>query len=385
MGYGMTRRGFLSHSAMGLAAAAGCRRMRMNPVKLGKVFPAYTDPVTGAQVFMLTNDAAKDDVIYQTHPMWTPDMAHLVFKSDRTGGVMLPHALAMDTGEVRPLVRAGKTPRFTLTWRTATLFYIDGREVYRVSVEAAYAGAQQPERVAALPEDVEMLAGSLSVNAGETVLYAGAQLKADKRWAVYALDLTSGSWSRAATVDFQVGHVQANPHDDRYVLFCHETGGYAPQRMWLLDAGERSCRPLYESPSKEWVTHEVWWGPERVIFTIWPYDEAHKQQAHGVCWSAIADGERRLLSQYPAWHTHGSPDGRWAMGDDFDRNIWLIDADSGARRLLTQGHSAGGHKTHPHGSFTPDSRGIVFNSSRNETADIYLVALPAWPQLPETQ
>ncbi len=152
--------------------------------------------------------------------------------------------------------------------------------------------------------------------------------------------------------------------------------------MWLLDAEERSFRPLYESPSKEWITHEVWWGPERVTFTIWPYDEAHKQQAHGVCWTDIREGERNVLCQYPAWHTDASPDGRWALGDDFDRNLWLIDAVSGERRLLTQGHTSGEHKTHPHASFTPDSRGIVFNSSRNGTADVFLVMLPDWKNLP---
>jgi oligogalacturonide lyase len=96
----------------------------------------------------------------------------------------------------------------------------------------------------------------------------------------------------------------------------------------------------------------------------------------------LAKGELTLHSQYPAWHTHGSPDGRWIMGDDFDRNLWLIEAATGERRLLTQGHQCEGGTNHPHASFTPDSRSIVFTSSRGGADDIYLVDLPEWKSLP---
>lgn len=40
------------------------------------------------------------------------------------------------------------------------------------------------------------------------------------------------------------------------------------------------------------------------------------------------------------WHVHGSPDGRWAVGDDFERNLYLIDRTTDEMQLLS-----GGHKT----------------------------------------
>jgi Tol biopolymer transport system component len=52
------------------------------------------------------------------------------------------------------------------------------------------------------------------------------------------------------------------------------------------------------------------------------------------------------------------------------------------RRLLTQGHKGEGCKTHPHASFTPDGKGIVFSSSRFGTEDIFLVDIPEWKSLP---
>ncbi|MCA9427675.1 MAG: hypothetical protein KC994_21525, partial [Candidatus Omnitrophica bacterium] len=45
-------------------------------------FEEYLDSVTGARVRILTNSPSKDQVVYQTHPHWTPGMGHLVFTSD---------------------------------------------------------------------------------------------------------------------------------------------------------------------------------------------------------------------------------------------------------------------------------------------------------------
>ena len=169
-------------------------------------------------------------------------------------------------------------------------------------------------------------------------------------------------------------------------MFCHETGGDAPQRTWVIQNNEKDPRPLYKETYGEWVTHEVWWGGDQVVFTVWPYDEEHTRKPHGILSADLATGQPTLHSQYRAWHVHGSPDGRWIVGDDFDRNIWLVRVETGERRLLTQGHLGEGCKTHPHPSFTSDSKGIVFNSSRNGNEDIFLVEIPDdWQSLPPAE
>jgi oligogalacturonide lyase len=78
----------------------------------------------------------------------------------------------------------------------------------------------------------------------------------------------------------------------------------------------------------------------------------------------------------PAWHTHGSPDGQWILGDDHDRSLWLICADTRERRMLTTGHATGLWKTHPHASFTPDRKAILLNSSYQGNDDVLLVKIP---------
>jgi oligogalacturonide lyase len=79
---------------------------------------------------------------------------------------------------------------------------------------------------------------------------------------------------------------------------------------------------------------------------------------------------------------NGSPDGRWAVGDDFARNLYLIDRHTDEMILLT-----GGHKTtaadHPHPTFSADSTRIEIQSamlsSDNRSMNICIVPVPeAW-------
>jgi oligogalacturonide lyase len=80
--------------------------------------------------------------------------------------------------------------------------------------------------------------------------------------------------------------------------------------------------------------------------------------------------QMRIIGQVPVgdagrsvWHVNGSPDGRWAVGDDFQYRLWLIDRHTGEMILLTDN----GHKTtaadHQHPTFSADSTRIEFQSA----------------------
>lgn len=352
--------------------------------KLDSVFEHYVDERTGARIFNLTPGQAIDHVVYQTHPMWTADMAYLLFHSDRSGNGMRPHALDLATGVIRGITEAGCTAS-TMTWKGGDLFFLAGRDLYVVNVAGAFKNEARPRLAATLPPECLEVRGTITVDAREDAFYAGALFEEDKRWGILALDIASGAWRKVVEVDFKVGHLQANPFVTGEIMFCHETGGDAPQRTWFVKADGTGLTPFYKETYGEWVTHEVWWAKDEIVFTIWPYDDAHKQQPHGIaCATRTAgpQGKMDVIAQYPAWHTHGSPDGNWAMGDDFDRNIWLVNVAAKERRLLSQGHLGEGFKTHPHGSFTPRNRAVVFTSSRNGTEDIFLAEIPDWSSLP---
>lgn len=380
-----TRRHFLGTASSFLALGLSGSRARGedSPKPLKDIFESYVDPVTGARVYDLTPGAWENQVIYQTHSMWTPGMSHLVFMSSRDDDGWTPHAVSLSTGKVQRLI-AEKVSPHAMTWSSGLLYFAQSRDIGCIDVIGAYEGRDTQRRVASLPPECLRLEGGLSLGADENVLYAGAVFEEDKRWGVLALDIARGEWRTIAAVDFRVGHVQASPHRADRIMFCWETGGDAPQRTWRVGADGSGLGPFYKETYDEWVTHEAWWGPDRIVFTIWPYDDAHRNLPHGIAWAdweSGPEGKMELLTQYPAWHTHGSPDGKWVMGDDFKRNLWLVRVADKQRRLLTQGHLGGEYKTHPHGSFSPDGRYIVFNSSRIKSEHVFMVELPDFDSL----
>jgi oligogalacturonide lyase len=343
-------------------------------------FNEYRDEVTGSRLRKLTDSFSRDQVIYQTHPQWTPRMEHLVFVSDRSGG-LLPHSLDMSDGSVRCLLDPG-AGGFTLARKEDRLYYQKGQEFFETRVALPASGESLHKRIAGFPEGVEQV-GEMTLDCDEKTLYCRAGIEENKRWGILALEIESGQWRTVTETDFKAGHLQANPFVPGLVMFCWETGGDSPQRTWVVRADGSDKRPFYKETYNEWVTHEVWWKPDRALFTIWPYDDEHLKAPHGVASADLATGKLTVHSQFKAWHTHGSPDGRWAVADDFDRNLWLIQIATGERRLLTQGHLGEGGTNHPHASFTPDSKSVVFTSSRGGTDDIYLVDLPDWETLPK--
>jgi oligogalacturonide lyase len=62
------------------------------------------------------------------------------------------------------------------------------------------------------------------------------------------------------------------------------------------------------------------------------------------------------------WHVTGSADGRWAVGDDFSRNIYLIDRHTSEMILLSTGHKATA-ADHPHPTMSPDGTRIQIQSA----------------------
>ncbi|MHC4144914.1 MAG: TolB family protein, partial [Planctomycetota bacterium] len=153
------------------------------------------------------------------------------------------------------------------------------------------------------------------------------------------------------------------------------TGGDSQQRMWIVNADGQANEPFYKETYDEWVTHEVWWGSNKALFTIWPKNEEMLKKPHGIAYISLQDRSLHILSQKKYWHVGVSPDGHWAAGDTFDGEIFLINGDTGRARLLTQGHRSQGATVHPHPSFSPDGSSVLFCSERNGSWDLFLVRL----------
>jgi oligogalacturonide lyase len=79
------------------------------------------------------------------------------------------------------------------------------------------------------------------------------------------------------------------------------------------------------------------------------------------------------------WHVNGSGDGRWAVGDDFSRNIYLIDRHTGEMLLLSTGHKTTA-ADHPHPTFNAQSNEIEIQSAMlsadNRSMNICIIPVP---------
>jgi len=224
------------------------------------------------------------------------------------------------------------------------------------------------------------------------------------------MDLKTGEVSYVVSVPFQIGHVQTNPWVPGEIVFCWETGGKAQQRTWTVMADGSGLRPLFPEAPFDWVTHEAVITKDEVAIAILAHrkikipglDQAENDgPGQGDAWGPSGTGEHptglgivnlrtremRIVSQVPmgnpgrsVWHVNGSPDGRWAVADDFQYRLWLTDRTNGECVMLADlGHMTTA-QDHIHPTFNADSTRIEIQtamlSENKRSLNICIVPVP---------
>ncbi len=227
-----------------------------------------------------------------------------------------------------------------------------------------------------------------------------------------AMNINTGQIKHVISVPFQVGHIQTNPWTPGEIVFCWETGGKSPQRTWTVMADGTGLRPLYPEADYEWVTHEAVIAKDEVAVATMghrkipgtntginapatavsganPGQEAAwgisgtREKPSGLAIVNLRTREMTIAGQTPAgsglWHVSGSPDGRWAVGDDFSRGIYLIDRHTREMILLSTGHKESA-ADHPHPTMSPDGTKIQIQSAMlsadNRSMNICIIPVP---------
>lgn len=225
------------------------------------------------------------------------------------------------------------------------------------------------------------------------------------------MNITTGEIKYIVSVPFQIGHIQTNPWVPGEIVFCWETGGKSPQRTWTVMANGTGLRPLYPESEYEWVTHEAVITKDEVAMAIMGHRKIANADTSGTHWSGVNPGqdaawgpsgtrekptglaivnlrtrEMRIAGQTKSgsglWHVHGSADGRFAVGDDFSRSVYLIDRHTGEMIMLSTGHKATA-ADHPHPTMSPDGTKIEIQSAMlsadNRSMNICIIPVPeAW-------
>ncbi len=239
--------------------------------------------------------------------------------------------------------------------------------------------------------------------------YAGAKLPAGTKieppfgprgmgagpHAIGKVNVKTGEFQHVVSVPFQIGHIQANLWNPGELVFSWETGGKSPQRTWTVRGDGSGLRPLYPEAPYEWVTHEAIIGKDEVAMAIMGHraipgvvdpsrpagtevgganpgqdaawgNAGTREKPTGLAIVNLRTREMTIAGQTPSgsglWHVHGSPDGRFAVGDDFSRSVYLIDRRTREMLLLSTGHKTTA-RDHPHPTFSPDGKKIQIQSA----------------------
>jgi oligogalacturonide lyase len=406
------------------------------------------DEATGAALTFLTTDPANDAKPYQTHTTWTADGRWVLFRSDRAGSGPQAFLVNEQTGDIVQLTDGPTdTGSLNLSRRENALYYVRGgrsrggrpgkpRQLVRLQLDPlladALAGTPKDatayERViAALPSEVRD-AGGFALDADESQLYWGVSLdpppaphrtrsgspgsrgeiddrnmdpqqdreESRKRFeatgrgrgGIRSIDLRTGAIRTVVDVPFRMGHVQASPWVPGEIVYCHETTGDAPQRMWTVRADGTGNRPLYVEQGDEWVTHETFATRDEVIFNLMGHLPWLRERPTGLAVVDLRTNRMTILGQIEEdmgggrtgglWHGNGTADGRLAVADSFKGDVYLIDRRSGARTLLTGGHVM--KPDHAHPIFSADGRRVLIQSGRltgGSSLDLVVVEVPA--------
>ncbi|XOV94127.1 MAG: oligogalacturonate lyase family protein [Bacteroidota bacterium] len=349
----------------------------------------FEDEITGMKKTGLTNSEHPDIKIYQTHPQWTSDSEFILFTStrDTTNNHTEVFAVRESDGLIIQLTEDAKNipSHLVLSRQKNLLYFIRSHQVVELNLDVILPDestskdpVQSLRIISDLPSDAAP-SGSMSIDANEQILYLGLQhLDTDnpksedpKRWSLAAIDISTGEWREVVSLDWRIGHSQANPWKTGEILFCHETGGDAPQRMWLINANGQNLHPLFEEHPKDWVTHEVWADVDHVIFNMAGNQAYQRERPSGIMMIDVRTNEHRLIDQPPLeesqsgyWHCAISPDGRWIAGDTFEGLMYLINAQTGERQLIGTGHRPDDSpKPHSHHHFSPDGNRVLLNAA----------------------
>lgn len=353
----------------------------------GDVFPASTrvvpDARTGVPVRQVTDHPSIHHHPFFIVPAYDDAQQWLFFVSHRSGSPNV-YAERLDRREVVQLTERDDLDEWSVhpSHDGRYVYYTAGGAGYRTSLDSL-----TEDELIRLPEVERRRVGGVAGEMGTTAL------SRDDRW--WAVHYKEGAQKALTVIDTQtgqhdvilrretIGHLQFCPDDANLLAYA----GPHTSRLWIIERDGSNHRSLYEPRPMQWLTHEIWIPGRRELAVVdWP---------HGVFALAVDTGAVRHVASFNAWHIAIDRPGQRLVADtNFpDVGIQICDRLDGEAEPHTLCHpeatNAGSHwrgpfpyahgpikvyapqHTHPHPSFSPDGRRVVFTSDRSGQAQVY--------------
>jgi hypothetical protein len=333
---------------------------------------SYADPVSGVRVRELTSGTNAADNLYFHFSNFTADDRHLLFVWTKDNSTQLYRADPA-TGRVLQLTDDPK-----ISARSACPDPTDARRVCLLRGAEVLSLDMEDFTVRKIGEIPPPHSGGFQspTFSGDGRWIALGKQRDAANWEVGLMSAATGEYRTVATQGFRIGHVQHSPTDP-VIFYVWETGGYAPQRTWLVNTDGTGHRPFYYrtaqtnwfTPLKEWVTHEAWIAGTGEMTMI--------NDKLGIM-LVSKDGSARMVREGHYWHAAARADGRVIVADDFQGRLWLVETATGSTRLLATGLRDTA-RIHPHASFDRTGRYVQFHTGRTHET-VALIDLRALPQ-----
>ena len=352
---------------------------------------SFRDPATGAGVRQLTAHRSIHHHPFYYLPAWDDAMRRLTLVSHRTGFPQL-YSMLCDSGQLLQLTDRDDLNEWSFhpSHDGQYVYFTTGAGAWRVDTESL-----KEERLVAFGTDSIRGKGMVGAAMGTT------SLSRDDRW--WAVPVKSGPVAELFVIDTQsgqsepilerdtIGHPQFHPDDPTWLRYA----GHYHSRIWTVRRDGSNNQLVYERDArkKEWIVHETWRPGTMEILTVsWP---------HGVLGIDVSTGSVRRVVSLNAWHPMIDRKGALMVTDtrnpDIGLQLFRVDGEGSEVQPLCLSDSSndGDHwrtdhcpyddglvnvtalqHTHPHPSFSPDGRRVVFTSDRTGQAQLYEVELP---------
>jgi len=361
-------------------------------------FDVRNDPDTGATVTRLTPRDVTCHRNYFYQKCFTNDGRRLIFGGELGGPDWNYHLLDLDDRTALQLSDRARENTF------GGFLSPDDRHLYFVRAERQLIRLD----LATLAEDVayEVPAGWVGygtwvANSACTKM-VGIEIHADdwfplsdwKKFAemfhrkprcrLFSIDLATGRRTTILEQQGWLGHPQYRPFDDSTVAYCHEgPHDLIDARMWFIgeDGSNRRCGKVHDEGEN--CTHEFW-VPDgsAMIYVSYRKGEAER-------WICSLDpatlANRRVMKMPACSHLMSNGDGTLVVGDGDSKGdpfLHLFDLRGNQHRRIAHHDSSwavykGNRQvTHPHPSFTPDQRQVLFSADGEGEPGLYLVDIP---------
>ena len=324
----------------------------------------FRDARSGLKIIRLTHGPAISQNLYFEMCSFTSDDRFVVFASQRYAGRDAPMDLfrcSTDGLVLQQLTELDDLAGVVVSHATDEVFFQSGRQLWKKNILTL-----EETVVASLPGERCQPSYSLgSIDRAGRLYFSNAKM-GEERAQLFKVNTTSGELTVLHEGRLQ-NHIHVDPTGRHLHFNDYGANGWAPH---LIDTDGTNLR---EYRFRRFA-HHTWFGEEgRMQGTLLTPGQGI------VLWTEGQEEPEEVASGRYYWHSGCSQDAQWIVSDTNwpKEGLYLIHVPSGVVTYICDPRSSCTHPqwTHPHPSFSPNMKFVLFNSDMTGVGQVYLAVL----------